>query len=58
MKKIIVALITALLMFSVSITAYANDIAVYDNNCNGVDSNFLFLTVRQMSKIRLLVRKA
>lgn len=40
MKKIIVALITALLMFSVSITAYANDIAVYDNNCNGVDSNF------------------
>lgn len=40
MKKIIVALITALLMFSVSITAYANDIVVYDNNCNGVDSNF------------------
>lgn len=40
MKKIIVALITTLLIFSVSITAYAKDITVCDNNCNNAYTYF------------------
>ncbi len=40
MKKIIVALITTLLMFSISITAYAKDFTVCDNNCNNAYTYF------------------
>ncbi len=40
MKKIIVALIMTLLMFSISITAYAKDFTVCDNNCNNAYTYF------------------
>lgn len=57
MKKYIVAFISALLILSISITTYAKDIAVCDNNCNNTYTYFSISNGKGVVENRVIGKK-